>query len=144
MCMVYQRLIEASIQWIEKKIGCEVYILPHPEKTNGFAEYRNEGHIIYIIGNLETMSLETFIDILTHESGHVLYNQEKMREGVPYGEIVQRTKRKLAIFDQLLKEQVISASEYDRLYEAIEEEHDSNQKKEMLLQELKCHLENMK
>lgn len=134
--MEKKRLINACIQWIEKNIGCEVYVLHHDEKTNGFAEYRNEGHIVYIIGDLETMSFDTFMDILSHESGHVLYNQEQMSKGVPYEEIVHRTEKKLAVFDRLLKEQVISNSEYDRLYEAIEEEYYSNQKKEWIKKNL--------
>lgn len=135
--MEKQGLIHACIEWIEKNIGCEVYIIHHDEKTNGFAEFRNDGHIIYVIGDLETMPLDTFIDILSHESGHVLYNEEQMKNGIPYEDIVHRTQQKLAVFDQLLKEQVISDREYDRLYDAIEEEHYSNQKKEQILQELK-------
>lgn len=135
--MEKKQIIQACIQWIETHIGCEVYVLHHDEKTNGFAEFRNGGHIVYIIGDLESMPLDTFMDLLSHESGHVLYNQEQMRSGVPYGDIVHRTERKLAVFDQLLKEQMISDSEYDRFYEAIEEEYDSNQKKDRILKELK-------
>lgn len=131
----YQMYIQKCIQWIEENLDCEVYLLSRVGEPNGFAEYRNGGHVIYILGNQEQMELTTFLDILAHEAGHVIYNKRRMQQGIKYDEIVERTKAKLNCFDQLLKQNLINDDEFDRLYAAIEEEWESNKEKEKILAE---------
>ncbi len=124
------------ISWVEARYDCEVYFLEHAKAANGFVEYRNGKNIIYILAEKDGISLTAFSDILAHEVGHVLYNQRMMRDGLSYGEIVMRTQAKLDCFDQLLVRKVITEAEYERLYGAIEEEWESNQEKERILQQL--------
>jgi hypothetical protein len=131
-----RKWMEECARWIEDRIGCEVYFLHRDQEPNGFVEYRNGGHIIYILGDLEQMEFPVFLDILAHEAGHVLYNQRQMQKGIPYEEIVRRTRAKLYCFDQLLARKLIDDEEYDRLYAAIEEEWESNKEKEKILAEL--------
>lgn len=133
-----QSVLDRCVQWVEQEVGCEVYFIDNEEKTNGFAEYRNGGHIIYIIGNQEKIPASTILEILTHEAGHVLYNKRKMEEGTNYDTIVRRTREKLMSFDQLLQEQIITDEEYDRFYGAMEEEWESEREKETLLKRLQA------
>ena len=128
--------LDRCIRWLEREVGCEVYFIHHEEKTNGYAEYRNGGHIIYVIGNQEKTPAQSFLEILTHEAGHVLYNKRKMKEGIEYSAIVQKTQEKLSCFDRLLQEQFITDEEYERFYQAMEEEWESEQEKEILLKRL--------
>ncbi|MEW9668266.1 hypothetical protein [Ammoniphilus sp. 3BR4] len=135
-----EKMMDQCIRWLEKEVGCEVYFIHNEEKTNGFAEYRNGGHIIYVIGNKEKISAKSFLEILTHEAGHVLYNKRKMKEGTEYDTIVKKTQEKLMCFDRLLQEQIITDEEYDRFYQAMEEEWESEREKEKLLKRLESEL----
>ena len=129
--------IEFYIDWVQKQFGCEVYFIDDPERVNGFVEYRNGGHVIYILGDRERMETEIFLDILAHEVGHVLYNRKMIGQGMSYTEIVNRTQVKLDCFQHLLDQKVITDEEYSRLYASIEEEWYSNQEKEAILKKMK-------
>ncbi|WCK56617.1 hypothetical protein PP175_12290 [Aneurinibacillus sp. Ricciae_BoGa-3] len=131
-----KKIMDKCAKWIENRYECEVYFIHDEHATNGMAEYRNDGHIIYILGDQEKMDLDLFVDILSHEAGHVLYNKRAMDKGISYEEIVQRTANKLSCFDQLLQQKLISDEEYNRLYAAIEEEWESNRTKEKIAAEL--------
>ncbi len=132
-----QKLMDTCARWIEKRTGCEVYVHRHDQPFNGFAEYRNGGHILHILADVDQIDFSLFLDILTHEAGHVLYNQRQMAKGISYDEIVERTVVKLKCFDQLLQQKLITDEECDRLYQAMEEEWESNAEKEKILAELK-------
>lgn len=132
-----QAFMKKCAQWIETRFDCEVYFIHNDEKINGMAEYRNGGHIIYILGDIEKIGVDLFLDILAHEAGHVLYNKRAMAKGISYGKIVRRTASKLKCFDQLLEEELITDEECDRLYAAIEEEWESNREKETIIAELR-------
>jgi|GEM_PF-1757342 len=129
-------VLRRMIAWIEERFACEVYWLEQTGSPNGFVEYRNGKHIIYLLADPECNDLATLIDILAHEAGHVRYNQEWMAAGRTYSEIVHRTRVKLAAFDQLLSQGIITDEEYDRLYAAIEEEWQSNQASEEIAGQL--------
>jgi hypothetical protein len=135
--------MEECVQWIEKYIGCEVYFIHHEHPENGFVEFRNGGHIIYIFGDQNQMDFRLFLDILAHEAGHVLYNQRQFAKGLTYEEIIHRTKAKLQCFDQLLAQKIITSDEYSRLYAAIEEEWESNYEKENILSKMKDFLNDL-
>lgn len=129
--------LEHCVRWIEQQIKCEVYILQHDGSPNGFAEFRNGGHIIYLLADVERTDPSVILEILAHEAGHVLYNRKRMSEGDSYEAIVSGTQAKLNVFQQLWMDQIISEEEYDRLYGSIEEEWLSNKEKEWILKELK-------
>ncbi|HJV45620.1 MAG TPA: hypothetical protein VJ824_07820 [Bacillota bacterium] len=133
-----QRVVEFYTHWVQEHYGCEVYLIDHPHQINGFVEYRNEGHIIYILADTNKLEQDVFLDILAHELGHVLYNQEMLDNGMSYSEIVDRTQVKLSCFQQLLDQRIITNEEYTRLYDSIEEEWYSNQKKDEILKMLKA------
>ncbi|RXT07246.1 hypothetical protein [Ammoniphilus sp. CFH 90114] len=131
-----QKNLMRCVRWLEEHIGCEIYFIHHEEKTNGFVEYKNGGHVIYVIGNQDKVPVINFLEILAHEAGHVLYNKRKMSEGIDYACIVQKTQNKLKCFDHLLKEELITNEEYERFYQAMEEEWESDQEKVKLLKRL--------
>jgi hypothetical protein len=127
---------EPYIQWIRQHIDCEVYFIHDERVMNGFVEYRNQGHAIYILGNESEMEVPLFLDILSHEAGHVLYNRRKMAEGLQYAQLVAKTEAKLTGIHSLFEKGIISNEEYDRFYAAIEEEWVSNQEKKWILDQL--------
>lgn len=132
-----QQAIDFYINWAQEHFGCEVYLIDDHQRTNGFAEYRNGGHVIYILADSKKIGLEAFLDILAHEIGHVLYNQQLLNKGMPYSEIVDKTQVKLDCFQNLLDQQIITDEEYTRLYDSIEEEWYSNREKESILKKMK-------
>jgi len=135
-----QQWMEQCARWVESRYGCEVYLVHHDDIVNGFAEYRNGRSIIYILGDLGKLDFALFLDILAHETGHVLYNQRQMAKGMTYEELVSRTEAKLNCFHELLEKRIITAEEYDRLYSAMEEEWESDQEKGKVLAELRKYL----
>lgn len=132
-----QQAIDFYINWVQEHFGCEVYLIDDHQRTNGFAEYRNGGHVIYILADSKKIGLEVFLDILAHEIGHVLYNQQLLNKGMSYSEIVNNTQVKLDCFQNLLDRKIITDEEYTRLYASIEEEWFSNREKESILKKMK-------
>lgn len=130
--------LNECIKWIEEHIECEVYLLHHEQLPNGFVEFRNGGHIIYLLADLENIEPQALLEILAHEAGHVLYNRKQMSMGLSYEDIVARTQAKLSAFHELWRTQRITDEEYDRLYHAIEEEWESNQQKNWILKKLRA------
>ena len=132
-----QQAIDFYINWVQEHFGCEVYLIDDQQRTNGFAEYRNGGHVVYILADSKKIRLEVFLDILAHEIGHVLYNQQLLNKGMSYSEIVDKTQIKLNCFQNLLDQKIITDEEYTRLYASIEEEWFSNREKESILKKMK-------
>ncbi len=126
------------IKWIEQHIECEVYLLHQEQVPNGFVEFRNGGHIIYLLADLENTDPQVLLEILAHEAGHVLYNRKKMNMGISYEDLVAGTQAKLSAFHELWRQKIITDEEYDRLYHAIEEEWESNQHRDWIIQELRA------